>query len=68
MKDSRRSLMKQKLSLLKNPKNLFQKLLKAIQEKVQKQNVTSLSKILKRRSLPALFLMRNRYVLAVEVR
>ena len=66
MKDSRRSLMKQKLSLLKNPKNLFQKLLKAIQEKVQKQNVTSLSKILKRRSLPALFLKKNRYVHAAD--
>lgn len=68
MKDSRRSLMKQRLSILKKLKNLFQRWLKAIQEKVQKQNVTSLSKILKRRSLPALFLKKNRYVHAVEVR
>lgn len=68
MKDSNRSLTKLKLNMQKKLRNLFQKLLKAIQEKVQKQNVTSLSKILKRRSLPALFLKKNRYVHAVEVR
>ena len=66
MKDSNRSLTKLKLNMQKKLRNLFQKLLKAIQEKVQKQNVTSLSKILKRRSLPALFLKKNRYVHAAD--